>query len=122
MVFVAGLVLWREDKVVWVYNRSEAPVYLNSASLDGSFFNLNLYKCPPGYAMIIYYYEMAHALMGLPDYKNKCLDKADVNSVRISFAKGWGKNYHRREILCCPCWIEVHVVPTLKVEQLTPPR
>ncbi|KAL7633039.1 UNVERIFIED_CONTAM: hypothetical protein RMT77_016615 [Armadillidium vulgare] len=118
-----GLILWREGKAVWVYNRSKTPVYLNSASLDGTFFNLNLYKCPPGYAMIIYYYEMARELMGRLDYKlrRKC-DTTDVNSVRISFAKGWGKDYHRRQILCCPCWIEVHVVPTLKIEQRAPHR
>lgn len=35
----------------------------------------------------------------------------DKYSVRISFAKGWGPNYHRPEVISCPCWLEVLLSP-----------
>lgn len=35
----------------------------------------------------------------------------DNYSVRISFAKGWGPNYSRLEVISCPCWLEVLLSP-----------
>lgn len=35
----------------------------------------------------------------------------DKYSVRISFAKGWGPNYQRKEVKSCPCWLEVLLSP-----------
>lgn len=39
------------------------------------------------------------------------LGPVDNYSVRISFAKGWGPNYSRLEVISCPCWLEVLLSP-----------
>ena len=36
----------------------------------------------------------------------------DPNSVRLSFAKGWGQNSARQYVECCPCWLEIMLLPS----------
>uniref|UniRef100_A0A671MSI2 Mothers against decapentaplegic homolog n=1 Tax=Sinocyclocheilus anshuiensis TaxID=1608454 RepID=A0A671MSI2_9TELE len=102
-----GLLLSNEPDGVWAYNRSQHPIFVNSPTLDipGS-RSLVVRKVMPGYSIKVFDYECSSMLRH--GAKSELLDGPyDPNSVRISFAKGWGPCYSRQFITSCPCWLEI---------------
>ncbi|MFT7816583.1 mothers against decapentaplegic homolog 6 [Arapaima gigas] len=102
-----GILLSKEGDSVWAYNRSEHPIFVNSPTLDiPSCRSLVVRKVMPGYSIKVFDYERSCLLQHMAD--PDCLDGPyDPNSVRISFAKGWGPCYSRQFITSCPCWLEI---------------
>ena len=101
---------------VWVYNRSKHPIFVNTPMLDTPTTTthhrtFSVVKVPPGFSMKIFDYELSRCVERTrrrdrdPDYSSD--GPFDPNSIRISFAKGWGPSYSRQFITSCPCWIEV---------------
>ncbi|MBN3279238.1 SMAD6 protein, partial [Polyodon spathula] len=102
-----GILLSKEPDGVWAYNRSEHPIFVNSPTLDvPNCRALIVRKVMPGYSIKVFDYEksclLQHAME--QDYTD---GPYDPNSVRISFAKGWGPCYSRQFITSCPCWLEI---------------
>ncbi|XP_060932643.1 mothers against decapentaplegic homolog 6b [Limanda limanda] len=102
-----GLLLSKEPDGVWAYNRSEHPIFVNSPTLDmPSSRTLVVRKVMPGYSIKVFDYERSSLLRHSTEAE--LLDGPyDPNSVRISFAKGWGPCYSRQFITSCPCWLEI---------------
>ncbi|XP_053906896.1 mothers against decapentaplegic homolog 6 isoform X2 [Cuculus canorus] len=98
-----GLLLSREVGGVWVYNRSEHPIFISSPTLapPGA---VAVLKVMPGYSAKVFDYEQVGGSGGRGFFGD---GPCDPHSVRISFAKGWGPSYSRRFITSCPCWLEV---------------
>ncbi|XP_037111239.1 mothers against decapentaplegic homolog 6b [Syngnathus acus] len=100
-----GILLSKEPDGVWAYNRSEHPIFVNSPTLDApNGRSLVVRKVMPGFSIKVFDYERSCLLRyaaELPD------GPYDPNSVRISFAKGWGPCYSRQFITSCPCWLEI---------------
>ncbi|KAL7871247.1 hypothetical protein SRHO_G00087440 [Serrasalmus rhombeus] len=105
-----GLLLSKEPDGVWAYNRSQHPIFVNSPTLEAGPAARGLLvvrKVMPGYSIKVFDYERSALLLrqgaepALPD------GPYDPNSVRISFAKGWGPCYSRQFITSCPCWLEI---------------
>ncbi|XP_030842694.1 mothers against decapentaplegic homolog 6 [Strongylocentrotus purpuratus] len=100
-----GLSMSREEDGVWIYNRSNYALFVNSPSPHSRTFTVH--KLSPGFSIKIYDHakskllELMHRESEPPD------GPVDPNSIRISFIKGWGPHYSRQFITSCPCWIEL---------------
>lgn len=111
--------LSQEADGVWAYNRSESPIFVNSPTLDDpESRTLLVYRVPPGFCLNIFDHTKILQLpygSGTTRTSNQTSGFAsgpvDINSVRISFAKGWGPKYSRQEVTSCPCWLEVLLAP-----------
>ncbi|XP_037739327.2 mothers against decapentaplegic homolog 6 isoform X1 [Chelonia mydas] len=100
-----GLLLSREWDGVWAYNRSEHPIFVSSATLGPpGARGPPVHKVLPGYSLQVFDYERAGGQAG---WRRPGDGPCDPNSIRISFAKGWGPCYSRQFITACPCWLEI---------------
>lgn len=103
----AGVTLSTERDEVWLYNRSKHSVFVNSYSLNLSIDHSSswrVYKVNPGHCISIYSYSLMEHWEPDPC---SCDGPTDPHSIHISFVKGWGRDYHRQNILNCACWLEV---------------
>ncbi|KAA0723372.1 Mothers against decapentaplegic -like protein 6 [Triplophysa tibetana] len=102
-----GILLSKEHDGVWAYNRSEHPIFVNSPTLEHHpYLSLTVRRVMPGYSIKVFDYEKSCQIQppGDPAHPE---GPYDPNSVRISFAKGWGPCYSRQFITSCPCWLEI---------------
>ncbi|XP_055323230.1 mothers against decapentaplegic homolog 6 [Sitodiplosis mosellana] len=105
-----GVTLSREQDGVWIYNRSSAPVFVHSPTLsDIDSRSVLVYRVPPGHCLRAFDHDKAakESYAWPTSIAGNELGPVDKYSVRISFAKGWGPNYTRLEVISCPCWLEV---------------
>lgn len=113
MTLFVGLMLSQESDGVWAYNRSDSPIFVNSPTLDDpESRTLLVYRVPSGFCLNIF--DRAKSTATSTSTTTSTLKNSgpvDVNSVRISFAKGWGPKYSRQEVTSCPCWLEVLLAP-----------
>ena len=111
LLLFSGLILSQDEQGVWAYNRTDVPIFVNSPTLDvPNSRTFSVFKIPPGYSLQIFNYELSKVYQRIRDPST--LDGPfDPNAVRISFAKGWGPSYSRQFIDCCPCWLEILLVP-----------
>ncbi|KAI1889563.1 hypothetical protein AGOR_G00164200 [Albula goreensis] len=118
-----GILLTKEPDGVWAYNRSQHPIFVSSPTLDPPRWrrrSLAVRKVPPGYSIKVFDFDRsrfsplrntAAATAAPPATTDPAYAHPDgpfdPNSVRISFAKGWGPCYSRQCITSCPCWLEI---------------
>lgn len=119
-----GITLSREDNRIWLYNRSDYPIFVNSLALDECnphsnpiLSNAYPIRVHSGYCMCIY--DTSATIN--QQMNNNCSTLTsgalrhgpyDPHSVRVSFVKGWGAHkYSRRDITACPCWLEILLAP-----------
>ncbi|XP_046897813.1 mothers against decapentaplegic homolog 6a isoform X2 [Hypomesus transpacificus] len=103
-----GIVLSQEPDGVWVYNRSQHPVFAHSPTLDlPSSRGLMVKRVMPGFSLKVFDYERSSWILKHGIEPELQEGPYDPLSVRISFAKGWGPCYSRQFITSCPCWLEV---------------
>lgn len=123
-----GLCISNEPDGVWAYNRSDHAIFVNSPTLQPpcqsskpvplSRPSFAVFKVPPGHSIKVFDFEKSRLYQRLDRELSKKNDGVavtdgpyDPNSVRISFAKGWGPKYSRQVITSCPCWLEILLIP-----------
>ncbi|XP_030243593.1 mothers against decapentaplegic homolog 6 [Drosophila navojoa] len=100
-----GVTLSLECGDVWIYNRSNVPIFVDSPTLSERWDRVC--KVMPGYCLKAFETHRAQWLAE-KQMEQTHLGPIDRFSMKISFAKGWGNMYRRQDIMCCPCWLEVH--------------
>ncbi|XP_043211557.1 mothers against decapentaplegic homolog 6-like [Amphibalanus amphitrite] len=103
----AGLSLSLEPSGVWLYNRSQKPLFVSSPTLDppeGSPASEAVHKLPPGYSVLVFSWTEYQARRRSGDAHHEL---RDPRTAVVSFAKGWGAAYKRRTLLECPCHLEL---------------
>ncbi|XP_032932169.1 mothers against decapentaplegic homolog 7-like isoform X2 [Catharus ustulatus] len=102
-----GIRLTKEVDGVWVYNRSNYPIFIKSTTLDNpDSRTLMVHKVFPGFSIKAFDYEKACTLQRPNDHEFMQQPWTGF-TMQISFVKGWGQCYTRQFIGSCPCWLEV---------------
>lgn len=109
-LFFLGITLSREDNGIWVYNRSDIPIFVNSLTLENNIDSPSPTRVPMEHCLCVFD-TLRSAHRDFTCNIANCNGPIDKNSVRISFGKGWGRGYSRMEITSCPCWIEILLAP-----------
>ncbi|XP_020817535.1 mothers against decapentaplegic homolog 6 [Drosophila serrata] len=100
-----GVTLSLECGDVWIYNRGNSAVFVDSPTLAERLDRVC--KVMPGCCLKAFETNRAQWLsMRQPGHHH--MGPIDWFSLKISFAKGWGNSYTRQDIMGCPCWVEVH--------------
>ena len=92
---------------IWLYNRSDQPLFVNSPTYDMPCRHMVVLRVAPGYSVKIFSYKQEESRVldhTTPPFAD---GPYDTSAVRVSFAKGWGDAYKRQFITSCPCWLEV---------------
>lgn len=125
-----GFQLTRENDGIWLYNRSDIVLFTGSPTIQLESVTLTqpvVKRLPPGTSVLVYdpnlVSEVIEKNLQLQE-QNESSSQSSISTfsksssstknnppfcVRVSFGKGWGKNYTRMSITQCPCWVEIYL-------------
>ncbi len=124
-VLFPGILLEREESSgrVWLYNRTDVPVFVSSSTLEHPATAATdapdpdppdeslgvVLRVEPGFSAGIFDPEVSrrHERARRQRRRGGGGPPRDPYSVSISFGKGWGRGFSRQDVSACPCWLEV---------------
>ncbi|XP_014232293.1 protein mothers against dpp-like isoform X1 [Trichogramma pretiosum] len=108
-----GLRLNYAANALFVENYSETSIFVQSRNCnhERGFHISTVIKVPPGCSIKIFDNTLFANLLGerIHEGYESVFDLVKMCTIRISFVKGWGVNYHRQDVTSTPCWIEIHL-------------
>ncbi|UXI18503.1 hypothetical protein NH340_JMT04446 [Sarcoptes scabiei] len=106
-----GVTIFKDQSCnVYLYNRShDCPVYVHSHTFNDCLQEqmFKVIKVMPGHYLKAFDSKLSNWKRSKINEMKSRTTKIDFDSFRFSFFKGFGTDYHRSEIMQCPCWIEV---------------
>lgn len=119
-----GFQLTLEHDGIWIYNRSDYCIFISAplltsdpksivdrpeVSLSDVVRSPEVVRVSPGHCLhVVDFRSLLYLRKGIERPGGKTFG-CDVFCIRVSFAKGWGRNYTRQFITSCPCWTEIYL-------------
>ncbi|XP_028402519.1 mothers against decapentaplegic homolog 6-like isoform X2 [Dendronephthya gigantea] len=99
-----GIQVNLENGDIWIYNKSQSPVFLNGQLLQ-RLHNTDtprVEKLSSGYGLKVFDCNANASSRQSADNTHE-----EQHCLRVSFVKGFGRGYKRQTIMNCPCWVEM---------------
>jgi len=108
-----GVLLMYSNGEVYVKCMSDSAIFIQSRNANDShgFHPSAVWKIPPGASQRIFNgMEFSQRLSQCVNHGYEAVfEMTKMCTIRMSFVKGWGSDYHRQDVTSTPCWVELHL-------------